>query len=382
MIRYLIIAIFAFFFSIYCFEIFLTYQQHSMDNEREIKQNEATIHKTFDRRKRIEVFNELRKSDKDITITTHAGFLNDNFYSLSGPINSNTIFCNESGAYTFYKSDRYGFNNPDNEWDENEIEYLLIGDSYTHGACVNRPYDIASVIRKLSGKSVINLGYEGNGPLKEYVTLREYLPRNSNKIIWIAHEYDLYNLKNNLNDNILNKYLDDPNFSQELKKKNKILSLAIKKKIDNLFIEKNLSESSNIKKNIVRYKENTFSFIKLLKSRRVLINNHNSPLKEDIFDEFKNIVKLIKKKADKYYMELYFVLLPDYSRYTENYYNAKNFDRIKNIVQNEKINFIDIDDQLMKFEKNPKDLYALGIYNHNNEYGYKRISEVILEHTK
>ena len=60
---------------------------------------------------------------------------------------SKTINCNENGYYSIYKSDRFGFNNPDLEWDKKDIEYLLIGDSFVHGACVNRPYDIGSVFK-------------------------------------------------------------------------------------------------------------------------------------------------------------------------------------------------------------------------------------------
>ena len=53
-------------------------------------------------------------------------------FPLSGISNSKTIHCNESGFYSIYQSDRYGFNNPDEEWDNSEIEYLLIGDSFTN----------------------------------------------------------------------------------------------------------------------------------------------------------------------------------------------------------------------------------------------------------
>ena len=49
--------------------------------------------------------------------------------------------------------------NPDTEWDAKEIEYILIGDSFTFGACVNRPHDVSSILRNLSKKSVLNLGY-------------------------------------------------------------------------------------------------------------------------------------------------------------------------------------------------------------------------------
>jgi hypothetical protein len=71
---------------------------------------------------------------------------------LGGISYAETIHCNENGYYSIYQSDRYGFNNPDTEWDSEEIEYLLVGDSFTHGRCVNRPNDIASVLRQYSKK--------------------------------------------------------------------------------------------------------------------------------------------------------------------------------------------------------------------------------------
>ena len=78
-----------------------------------------------------------------------------------------------------------------------EIEYLLIGDSFTHGSCVNRPNDISSVLRNLSNKSVLNLGMSGNEPLIEYATLREYLNTNIKKVLWIYYEgNDLAGIEN------------------------------------------------------------------------------------------------------------------------------------------------------------------------------------------
>ena len=131
-----------------------------------------------------------------------------------------TINCNENGKYSFYKSDRYGFNNPDHEWDSNQIEYFLLGDSFIHGACVNRNDDIASVLRILSKKSVLNLGYDNNGPLLQYATLREYYQTNVKKVLWFYYEgNDLINLPHELNIELLKNYLSDTNFSQDLKDK-------------------------------------------------------------------------------------------------------------------------------------------------------------------
>ena len=103
-------------------------------------------------------------------------------FPLAGVSNTTTVFCKEGEKFSIYKSDRHGFNNPDSEWDKKEIEYLLVGDSFTYGECVNRPNDIASVLRALSNKSVLNLGQSDNGPLIEYATLREYLDKNVKKL--------------------------------------------------------------------------------------------------------------------------------------------------------------------------------------------------------
>ena len=43
----------------------------------------------------------------------------------------------------------------------------------THGCCVNS--DIASILRKLSNRSVLNLGYGSNGPLLEFGGLKNIM---------------------------------------------------------------------------------------------------------------------------------------------------------------------------------------------------------------
>jgi hypothetical protein len=65
---------------------------------------------------------------------------------------------------------------------------------------------------------VLNLGQGGNGPLIEYATLREYLAPNVKKVLWLYFEgNDLVDLEDELKNNILNKYLVNPKFNQDLK---------------------------------------------------------------------------------------------------------------------------------------------------------------------
>ena len=225
--QYLIISGISLIISIYLFEGYLTFKKQRLDNhsykpllKKRLYENQTG--NKWDRRKKIEIYNELIKINKKVVVNAApSNYLSKNNYSifpLAGISNSKTIYCNENGNYSIYQSDRYGFNNPDWEWDKKKIEYLLVGDSYAHGACVNRPNDISSVLRNLSNKSVLNLGQGGNGPLIEYATLREYLNTNVKKVLWIYYEgNDLINLINEKDNKFLINYLNDLNFTQNLK---------------------------------------------------------------------------------------------------------------------------------------------------------------------
>ena len=209
--EYLIISGISLIVSLYLFEGYLYFkEQPSKEQPSKEQPSKEQLYKKqtgnkWDRRSKLEIYKDLKKNNSKITVSIHPNYLVSKNYSnvpfpLSSVSNSETIFCNENGYYSIYQSDRYGFNNPDNEWDKKEIEYLLVGDSFTHGYCVNRPNDISSVLRSLSKKSVLNLGMGGNGPLIEYATLREYLNTKVKKVLWIYFEgNDLANLENGKN---------------------------------------------------------------------------------------------------------------------------------------------------------------------------------------
>ena len=226
--QYLIIFGISLILSLYLFEGYLTFKEQVL-KEQVLKEHflkeqllkeqlyEKQTGNKWDRRSKLDIYKESKRNYSSVPLP------------LSGVSNSETIHCNENGYYSLYQSDRYGFNNPDDEWDKKQIEYLLVGDSYTQGYCVNRPNDISSVIRNLSNKSVLNLGMGGNGPLIEYATLREYLDINVKRVLWIYFEgNDLHNLEFEKKNNILISYLKDLNFSQNLKfQQNDIDSLLL-----------------------------------------------------------------------------------------------------------------------------------------------------------
>ena len=63
------------------------------------------------------------------------------------------------------------------------IEFFS-GRLYVHGERVNRLFDLASNLRKINNSSVLNLGYAGNGPLKQLASIKEYLnPKVKNNMV-------------------------------------------------------------------------------------------------------------------------------------------------------------------------------------------------------
>ena len=212
-----IVLLFSILLSLYLCEGYLSFLKYKNSLESRVKIYEKVTGKKYDTRSLLEVYTSEKKN-KEIALRYSPKILlerrddeigNMNLFPLSGISNIKTIFCNEEGFYSSYVSDRYGFNNPDEVWNQDEIDTIIIGDSFVHGMCVNRPDDIPSVIRNLTKKNIISLGYRGNGPLIEYATLREYLNKPVKNIIWVYYENDLIDLHNELKNEILRNYIEN-----------------------------------------------------------------------------------------------------------------------------------------------------------------------------
>ncbi len=336
--------------------------------------------KDFDERTKVEVYQDLKKIDRNVTISFNAWskmFLNEkDIFPLSGLSKNKSIHCNENGYYSIYLSDRYGFNNPDVEWDKKNLEYLVVGDSFVHGACVNRPNDISSILRSLSNNSALNLGISGNGPLSEYATLREYIKPNSKKIIWIYYEgYDLQDLMFERNNFILKKYLKDKNFTQDLKKNNKKKDEVVKR-ITNIELERILEKYKDDSR--LRYK--ILKFIRLDKTKNSISfeSTYSQYIDDSIFNDFETILKLSKELAINNNSKFYFVYLPEYYRYTKKY-NNDNYNKILDITKKLDIPLIDLKEEVFDKEKDPLKYFPFGSGGHFTVEGYSKITETIYE---
>ena len=341
--------------------------------------------KNYDRRTNFQIYHDLKKEDPNIVVSITANsFIKDsdvNYLPLSGISNRKTILCNEGGYFAIYQSDRYGFNNPDEEWNKDDIEFLLVGDSYTHGACVNEPDTISGNLRKLNNNknAVLNLGQSGNGPLIEYATLREYLPfKNVKRVLWIYFENnDLNELNDELNNQILVNYLKDKNFTQNLiSRKQEIKKLLLKKLDEEIIIkerEYNLEQEKFIGIRLSR-------FLKLYSVRQIIfqiifsVPDQAAPLKD-----FEHILKLSNELVKENNSKLYFVYLSDYFRYkwNNNNDNFQNYKKVTEIVESLNIPIIDLNKELLEKHNDRLSLFPFRMIGHHNEKGYQLIAKTI-----
>ena len=377
--EYFFITCIGIFFTLYLFELYTTLSSiigTNSPNKKKLEIYKNITGENYDTRTKFEIFNDLLEMDNNVVVTIYPfKYLENNnkFFPVSGISNAKTIYCNENGYYSIYESDRFGFNNPDSEWDQKEIEFLLLGDSYTHGACVNRPNDIASVLRSMSKKSVINLGYSGNGPLIQYAALVEYLKPNTKKVLWIYYEEnDLFNLDSELKNDILKKYLDDPTFTQNLKDKQIDINIAGQNLL-NEFIKNKTDLNTESKSKIY---SNFLNIIKL-KQIRHLIKGTSTP-RPNAQTEFEKILKLAKKLVSQNNSKLYFVYLP-HRNHLETNFSKNSYLQVKKIVSDLDIPFIDIKEEVFEKYEDINELFPFLFKSrvHFNSKGYKKVAETI-----
>ena len=336
----------------------------------------------FDTRSLIEVYEDMKIKDKTTVLTIYPGsFVRDSdqqLFPLSGISNKKTILCNENGYYATYQSDRYGFNNPDSEWDKKQVAFFLVGDSFVHGSCVNEKNTISGNIRKkIKSGSVLNLGYGDNGPLLEYATLREYLPiTNTKRVLWVYFENnDLRNLKVEINNLILLNYLNNKEFSQNLPLKQNDVDTKLKKALQKkILIEQQLHKANPLLRFI------KLSFFRRYTTEKISFTPVSSGVKG--FEKLTEIISLSKSFTQKQGAKFYFVYLPHYQRYknTKNNTNdSRNYGKVIKIVKNLDIPIIDINKELFLTLEDPLSLYPFRLEGHYNELGYRLVAETILK---
>ena len=316
---------------------------------------------------------------------------NEKFLPLSSFTHQSILGSNENGYFSIHKTDEYGFFNKKDFYNE-EIDLLMIGDSYLQGTTVYQDENIPESLNDLDLKT-ISLGMGGNGPLLTLASLIEYKNVINPKNILYFHTerndlvYDLFEEKKNL---LLLKYLLN-DFSQDLVFKRDIINKKLEKLNSEIIINSknnnkkiniiNFLKLKNIRKiyNLVNIGPKNFYEKKAIKKELLEYKNINEAIKnnKDVSSNIYLLDKIIKKMLSVYpNANFYIFYLPTRENLTLKKKGSIQLN-IDAIFQENNYNYIMLDDELAGFDKKfIKSLYPSN-YEHFNKKGYSFISNLI-----
>lgn len=198
---------------LYAFEIFIGLQM--FDLNAKIEQAAVRFGLEYDPRTAGQVVAELRSkgvpAQPALRVMSKADLM-----PLGHMPQSPIVYCNEMGQFMQYVTDRHGFNNPNEVWDQPKNPTIFLGDSFTEGACAVANDGFVQRLQQ-SDPAILNLGMGGNGPLGNLATIVEYVvPRAPEIVFWVHYAgNDPGNLNIEKTYPILIQYLN-PGYHQNL----------------------------------------------------------------------------------------------------------------------------------------------------------------------
>ena len=362
----------------------------------------------WDNRTHNEVISDLKTETGEKNIyrgTNPGGFIvgniaqkigfETNITPLSNISNSTIVHCNESGIWRSYKSDKFGFNNPENLIKkESKFNLLLLGDSFTEGMCVDTKNDIGAKLRNLN-YNVLNLGKAGGGVLFAKARLREYKHAYNFKpdfVIFLFYSYnDVTDTRLEYNHPFFQKYLNDKQFSQDLKNKQDKIDIfwkrffALTSKVDFLKKYPALKKHGQYYVSLTKSLNYEFSLKKILfltNIRAFIHNNLTSQISNRKSDEKKKQIDILKKVFTAFKAEvngidnktkLILVYLPDYSEIINKKSHTEK--EIIKLMTELNIDSINVYEAFVKMNIN--DLFDYGLSGHYSSEGYGHLARII-----
>lgn len=402
---YFSILIFSTLIGLIIIEILFTLNSRVQVNGIEIRAQQAKkLGLPFDKRSKYEFYKDFLKSEKNAmpSIPPNDFFVNykdfkskDSMYALSGVSNSPTVLCNEGGKTAVYISDRYGFRNNDKVWENDTVDYVLLGDSLAQGACVDDADTIHERIIFYTKKKFLNLGFQGHGPLMQLASIKEYAKfKKPKKIIWFYSETnDIDNLIYEYQWDVFKNYLKEKDYTQKLIKNQSNLDNDHKKMVSLIYADKQTGDRQKRKSNndifftikgilkLYHLRE----FVSFFIPRKFSLTlQYYSPL--NTFEIYSQVLDEAINTVNMWGGEIYFVYYPHAARYFSHVvhpYPLRKYDYMLDLAKQKNIKIIDLRKNVFENHPDKKSLYPLRISGHPNEKGYdlvaKHISDILME---
>jgi len=302
---------------------------------------------------------------------------------LGGVSRRVTLLCNESGQWVDYRSDRHGFNNPDEVW-QSRIEIAALGDSFTHGYCVPSGSAYMDLIRRRY-PATLNLGIAGDGPLLMLATLNEYVVNAAPRfVLWFYYEgNDLTDLQRERKSPLLKNYLREGFGQPDLARQDDI-DRAIIADIPRLDAVDSEHDRRAMQASL---SSGLVSFAKLTAIRDRLVpfaqtdpeaKNAVADFESDNLDAFRAILVRADRTVAGWHGRLLFIYLPEWTRYTQysSWGKAKR-ETVLRLVRSLGIEVVDID-PVFRTHRDPLSLFPFRAVGHYTEEGHRLVADEVI----
>lgn len=280
------------------------------------------------------------------------------------------VLCNGPEGTITYPSDRFGFDNVDSLWDQDSVDVVLIGDSYTHGVCVPRGKETAGRLR--DRWSTLNLGMSGAGPLTELGILREYATDVATPVVvWDYYEgNDLTDLRVESGRDWLTAYLD-PGYDQRLDAKRPAIDTQYESWLDSLIALGPGPVTGHVEARgpvqLVR------DALRLRTLRTLAHFGVHFPRRQSVLGSLPGVLSRANDDVSSRGGRLLLVYIPSYARYDTWFGEGPpGHDELSRFAQEERIPMIDLD-SAFRATGDPRSLWS-NPRGHLNEAGYEIVA--------
>lgn len=337
------------------------------------------IGQPFDGRSHLEVIRDFEgqgvQAYPPVTVNKVVEVDGKELFPLGGISNVVTVYCNEVGEYTIYNSDEHGFHNPKGLWNRGPIEIAVLGDSFTHGACVPSDENFVARIRAYHPRT-LNLGMAGMTPLHQLGTLKEYVSMvRPQLVLWVYFEGTRLDELRQEERGLLGAYVHQGPF-QELFLQQLWIDRALIKTFGKVHHnEKPALSSHTMADGFVRLLE--------LEALRSYVNGvlyaGEAPSTNAGLGLFKKVLREAVRTTRMWKGQFMFVYLPQYERYTHPWLANSHRQRVLSIVAELGITVIDVHPAFAS-QPDPISLFPFRRAGHYDVLGHQVVADTILSH--
>ena len=351
---------------------------------RQVLDREQLAHKlqrNFDSRTHSEVVQSLRETGVDAVPRIDRGWarlpeireqLGGDFYPLSQASNATVVECNEGGEYLVYRTDEYGFNNPQGLLASRRVDIAIVGESHALGHCVAPGHGVVDVIRRAYPRTA-NLGLADTRPLSQLATLREYVePLRPPVVLWVVNPGFAVDAEE-ARDPILARYFD-PSFSQHLIQRQDEVDAAVRALSEPLQIEHDRA----LRMELARARADRFTKVpQLTQVRQRLSPKRSGSVKHLDLANFSRTLQLASRATSSWGGQLVAVVLPSYGHLLGERPEVARYAAVMDVLRAQGLPVIDGAAVFLALE-DPARVYTFGSGPQPNAAGHDLLARHIL----